>query len=118
MSVASDFFLGSGGGWRSPLLPVALKAKGGAGATSDRSAQYFPIRSTGTGRAMGWILGVYSQASTSFGWMDNGTVLVNVSLNTINSTLAISATGWTGGIWYDQVDDLFYFIVKGDQRIT
>lgn len=113
MSDASDFFGAAGGGWRSPLLPTALKARGAVAGTSSASALHYPIRTVGTGRAYARIQGVFTTASTAFIWADNGAVVVNVNITTINSTLTISATAWTGGIWYDQVDDLFYFILAG-----
>lgn len=113
MSTASDFFLkggGTTGGHGQPLMPPSKISPSGS-ATSSYDYSMFSFSNGNTYVATPTDS---DNLANTFQLRDQTGVVFGVSLNSINSALAITTKYWMGCYWYDNVDELFYILAVDD----
>jgi len=111
MSVATDFFLGGGGGgFGQPQMPPAKIGSNG----HLSNAMHLPMFSFSNGNTLFRTPTQSTNTSNTCQLVDSTGSVFSVSLSDINTQETLTLTYWAGLYWYDNVDLLFYCLVVDD----
>ena len=111
MSNIDDFFSSSSGGI--PKLPTAVKHRANLNSTvAGGSLGNLPMITPGTNRTQLRMPDSTNALTDSYLYLEDDVTIWTITITNVNTALTLALTAWTGLHWFDNVDDLFYFVLR------